>query len=302
MPALKLKPTSKPITAYYADIAQKRQAGFWTEGNVSAIFGTLLDYCAKSLGYSLNQQHTAKVGKRTIRFDGAVLNEFQLTYGVWEAKDSADSLKKEIQKKFESGYPNKNILFQSPDEAILIQNGREVMSANITQPKALIDILTLFFDYTDPVYDQWQQAVAEFKTRVPEIAQKLDDIIEKEYKKRREYTTAFDTFHDLCRAAINPNLSKDAVEEMLIQHILTERIFRKVFNNDKFTSQNIIAKEIEKVVDALTRSAWNREEFLRDLNHFYGAIETTASTISDYNEKQAFLNTVYEQFFQGFSV
>jgi len=302
MTKLNLKLTSKPIVTYYADITQKRQAGFWTEGNVSPIFGTLLEHCAKSAGYLYNTEHTTKVGKRTIRFDAAILTQFHLRYGVWEAKDSADTLDKEIQKKFASGYPNDNILFQSPDQAVLIQDGREVMRADLTAPQALIDILNAFFSYVKPVYDEWERAVAEFKTRVPEIAQKLDTIIEAEYKKRGNYTSAFDTFHDLCRVAINPNLSKDAVEEMLIQHILTERIFRKVFNNDKFTSQNIIAKEIEKVVDALTSTAWNRAEFLRGLDHFYGAIEITASTISDYNEKQAFLNTVYEQFFQGFSV
>ena len=32
------------------------------------------------------------------------------------------------------------------------------------------------------------------------------------------------------------------------------------------------------------------------------AIERTAATISDFSQKQHFLNTVYEQFFQGFSV
>ena len=32
------------------------------------------------------------------------------------------------------------------------------------------------------------------------------------------------------------------------------------------------------------------------------AIEATAATIDDFTEKQEFLNTVYEQFFQGFSV
>jgi predicted helicase len=56
------------------------------------------------------------------------------------------------------------------------------------------------------------------------------------------------------------------------------------------------------VVDALTGKYFNRDDFMRELDHFYGAIETTAATIGDYNEKQSFLNTVYEQFFQGFSV
>ena len=35
---------------------------------------------------------------------------------------------------------------------------------------------------------------------------------------------------------------------------------------------------------------------------FYAAIEKTAATITDFSQKQGFLNTVYEQFFQGFSV
>ena len=42
--------------------------------------------------------------------------------------------------------------------------------------------------------------------------------------------------------------------------------------------------------------------FSSSLDRFYGAIERTAATISDFSQKQHFLNTVYEQFFQGFSV
>jgi len=42
---------------------------------------------------------------------------------------------------------------------------------------------------------------------------------------------AFDSFIQLCQDAINPNLSTAAVKEMLILHLLTERIFRTVFKN-----------------------------------------------------------------------
>ena len=106
----------------------------------------------------------------------------------------------------------------------------------------------------------------------------------------------------LCREAINPNLSMQAVEEMLIQHLLTERIFRRVFNNPDFVERNIIAREIEKVIQALTASYFSRQDFFKSLDRFYGALEATADTIDDYSQKQTFLNTVYEKFFQGFSV
>ena len=52
----------------------------------------------------------------------------------------------------------------------------------------------------------------------------------------------------------------------------------------------------------LTERTLNRSEFLRPLEPFYAAIEQTAGTITDFSQKQGFLNTVYEQFFQGFSV
>ena len=104
------------------------------------------------------------------------------------------------------------------------------------------------------------------------------------------------------RAAINPNLSKAAVEEMLIQHLLTERIFRTVFNNPDFTRRNIIAREIEKVIEVLIGQTYSRDAFLKELNPFYLAIEQAALLCKDFSQKQQFLNTVYEQFFQGFSV
>ena len=116
------------------------------------------------------------------------------------------------------------------------------------------------------------------------------------------FRQAFENFHQQCRAAIDPNLTEAQVEEMLIQHLLTERIFRTVFDNPDFTNRNIIAQEIEKVIQILTRRSPSRSEFLRPLDPFYVAIEKTAATITDFSQKQAFLNTVYEQFFQGFSV
>jgi predicted helicase len=89
---------------------------------------------------------------------------------------------------------------------------------------------------------------------------------------------------------------------MLIQHLLTERLFRTIFNNPDFTRRNIIAAEIEKVIDALASQSFSRADFLKKLDRFYLAMELAAATISDFSQKQQFLNTVYEKFFQGFCV
>ena len=38
---------------------------------------------------------------------------------------------------------------------------------------------------------------------------------------------------------------------MLVQHLLTERLLRTIFDNQDFTRRNVIAAEVEKVIDAL---------------------------------------------------
>jgi predicted helicase len=73
-------------------------------------------------------------------------------------------------------------------------------------------------------------------------------------------------------------------------------------NDPDFTRRNVIAAEIEKVIQALTSRAFNRGEFLNSLDRFYVAIENAARNLDDWTEKQHFLNTVYERFFQGFSI
>ncbi len=88
---------------------------------------------------------------------------------------------------------------------------------------------------------------------------------------------------------------------MLVQHLLTERLTRTIFNNPDFIHQNVIAAEIERVITALVSQSFNREEFLKSLSRFYTAIEDAARGIEDFSEKQKFLNTVYERFFQGYS-
>jgi hypothetical protein len=97
------------------------------------------------------------------------VDAFNLPYGYWEAKDSHDDLEKEIKKKFEKGYPRNNILFQSPQRAILWQDGAKKMESDLSQPEQLVEILKAFFEYQPPAYEEWRQAVDAFKDEVPKI-------------------------------------------------------------------------------------------------------------------------------------
>lgn len=300
---LNLKPDHKAIKAYYSELENLTEfLNAKTEGAVSPLFANLLRHCANQMDKSLIEQYTLKRHDQTIRVDGAIVDNFKLVHGFWEAKDTNDDLGKEIKKKVEKGYPKDNILFQAPKRVVLYQDGNMVLDADITKPEKLIEVLKLFFEYEPPSFDQWQQAVEEFKYKVPELGNGLLALIEEQRRTNREFVKAFGDFTRVIQESINPNISDQAVEEMLIQHILTERIFRNIFNNSDFTSRNVIAREIEKVVQALTSHSFSRDSFLGSLDRFYGAIEETASTIIDFSEKQSFLNVVYEKFFQGFSI
>ena len=303
MPTLDIKPTDKRIKTYYAELKRLEQLGATNETSVRSVFQTLFKQCVQQFDLTLVTEHPMKghQGNR-IFVDGALFDEFDRQFGFWEAKDIHDDLPAEVERKFEQGYPSDNILFQTPHRAILWQDSQQVMDVDLIDPTQLVGVLQTFFEYRPPEIAKWEQAVAQFKDKVAELGKGLAERIKEERQTNREFTVAFADFHKKCRQSINPNLSQAAVEEMLIQHLLTERIFRTVFSYPDFIQRNIIAREIETVINALTSYAFSRDDFLKPLNHFYVAIEEVAVRISDYSQKQHFLNTVYEQFFQAFSV
>ena len=310
MTTLNLKPTHKPVKAYYESLQRFESIGVSHETAVRSAFQTLLEYCGRKFNWILVPEHSMTplirgargVKNKRIVVDGALIDNFQLPHGYWEAKDIHDDLPAEVLHKFATGYPRDNILFQTPHRAILWQNNQRTLDADLTDPTQLIHTLETFCSHRPQEYTEWEEAVSQFKDRVPALGKGLAELIEKERGANREFTAAFAAFHEKCHQSINPNLSEAAVEEMLIQHLLTERIFRTVFSNSEFTRRNVIAREIETVITVLMSHAFSREDFLRSLDPFYVAIERTAATIDDFSQKQSFLNTVYEQFFQGFSV
>ena len=311
-----IKSTHKPIKNYYAELEEYDSIGAEHEGAVRTAFQNLLQHycrqadlilvCEKTRSFPPDKGGQGGLGQtarnRRIRPDGEIVDTFGLPYGYWEAKDTHDDLYVEADKKFAAGYPSKNIVVQSPTHALLYQHGQLQLDLDITEPRNLVNVLQTFFAYQEENISAWHTAVSEFKETVPELGEKLATLIETERQNNARFQEAFTNFHQQCQTSINPNLSVAAVEEMLIQHLLTERIFRTVFNNRDFTRRNIIAREIENVIDALTSQAFDRNQFLQSLDPFYIAIEQTAATITDFSQKQGFLNTVYEQFFQGFSV
>ncbi len=304
-----LKPTHKAVRAYYLALAQLANVGAKHESAVRATFDTLLEAAAGPLKWTLVREYpVSRKGAAPLKLDGMLLDAYRIPHGAIEAKDDADDLKAEMLAKLKLGYPAKNTLFWQPRRALLVQDGKVALDFAIdTKPEQLVAVLERFFAYVEPAHADWERATQDFKERVADLGGSVRVLIRRARGvegtvPNKKFSAAFLDFAALCRTAINPGLRDDAIEEMLIQHLLTARLFASVFANPEFTRRNVIAVEIEKVIDALASGHFSRAEFLKKLDPFYLAIENAAATIEDFSEKQKFLNTVYEKFFQGFAV
>ena len=292
------QPKPKDIKEYYAALEAYEKQGVTHEGALRSAFQNLLAETGRRTGWTL----IPELASGSIRPDGTFRDEYFLNRGYWEAKDTNDNLETEIQKKIAKGYPLTNIIFEDTQRATLYQNGQVAMQADLTQRAQLTNLLIAFFSYTEPAHEDFSSAVDDFKQRVPDLARGLVHIIQDAQATNTAFQKAFASFFALCRESLNPNLSEAAVDEMLVQHLLTERLIRTIFDSQDFIRRNVIAREVETVIDALVSKAFNRHEFLKSLDTFYLAIESAAKTIENFSEKQHFLNAVYERFFQGYSV
>jgi predicted helicase len=268
------------------------------EQGLRPAFLNLLNECAPKGWLVVTEQRLAN-GRIP---DGTLRDEFNLPRGYWEAKDQGDDLPTEIRKKIAAGYPIINTIFEDTHRAVLYQGGKMLMEVDLRLPRDVAALLTAFFNFTETTIADFNRAVEEFSGHIGELARGLMGRIQDEHKAHNPaFASAWANFFELCRASLDPQITSETVDEMLVQHLLTERLFRTVFDNQSFTQRNAIAAEIEKVITALTVRAFDRSEFLRSLDRFYYAIEAAARGLTDWQQKQLFMTTVYERFFQGFS-
>jgi len=108
-------------------------------------------------------------------------------------------------------------------------------------------LLELFFAYERAEIAEFRKAVEQFKTDLPAVLEGLREMIERAHTDNAAFRQASERFLQHAQETINPSLTDVDVREMLIQHILTEEIFSKVFGEDDFHRQNNIAKELYRL-------------------------------------------------------
>jgi hypothetical protein len=288
-----IKPDSSAIKQCYHMLKEAEGQDALHEGNVRRAFETLLRETARERGWELVTEISERREANAVRYDGTLRDANRLPHGWWEAKDTRDDLDAEIAKKKARGYRLDNIIFEDTRTGVLYQDGLEVARRDLRQPEQAADLLTRFYSHEIEPFKKFNEAVAYFQSEIPEIATGLKARIEAAHSSNKKFQTAYQSFMELCKTALNPNISAAAVDEMLIQHMLTERLIRKVFDVEEFTRRNVVAAEVESVIDALTSQTFNRREFLGALDRFYTAIEEAADKLATFSEKQDFIKREY---------
>jgi len=232
--------------------------------------------------------------------DGALLYTLRVPFGYWEAKDTKDDLDEEIQKKLRRGYPQDNIIFEDSQQAVLIQSRQEVMRCPVDDVAHLERLLDLFFGFERAEIAEFRKAVEQFKTDLPAVLKALRDMIEEAFKENAGFRKEAERFLKHAHEAINPSVTAADVREMLIQHVLTEEIFSKVFGEDDFHRENNVAKELYALENTFFTGDLKKRT-LRGLDSYYSAIRSAAAQISDHHQKQTFLKVIYENFYKVYN-
>ncbi|EQB33961.1 N-6 DNA methylase [Sphingobium ummariense] len=291
------------INEYRAELDRIRAvSGSRRESVLREAFKDLLKRWARAHDLQFIAEHDILTKQMNrIYVDGALLHGLRVPFGYWEAKDENDDLAQEIEAKFRKGYPKDNIVFTDDVKAVLWQDGAEVMQADMqADDDSLLTLLTRFFAHERKEIADFNKAVKQFAQDLPEILKALRDRIAEKHGSSRDFAGAVAAFLQHARDAINPAVSEDDVREMLIQHILTEDIFAKVFNDPEFHRKNNVAAELYKLENKLFDRG-EKATLLRALDPYYAGIASTAALIQSHSEKQGFLKALYEDFYKAYN-
>lgn len=290
------------ISQYLNHLAKLKQvAGTHRESVVREAFKDLLKGWCRSLDLTFVPEYELETKTKERRYvDGALLHTLRVPFGYWEAKDEKDDIDAEIKSKFRRGYPKTNIIFEDSTQAVLIQDGEEVLRCSIENVASLEKLLKLFFGHERPEVEAFRKAVEQFKTDLPAVLEALRSMIDESYNQTSRFRKAAAEFLTHAQEAINPSLVAADVREMLIQHVLTGEVFAAVFPGTTYHEDNSIACELYKL-EATFFTGNTKHQTLSGLAPYYAAIRRAAADIGTHHEKQTFLKAIYENFYKVYN-
>ncbi len=227
-----------------------------------------------------------------------------------EVKSNWKAISQEVAKKNDNpclvitSYENYTILATMKDHTTLHAKQRYVVIDN-SKPQMLSDFIkSIKVEMNDniiEIYDRVQkafvkfseytQAINEFAENLEEIIKNTKSMIENGILGNKQYDIEAKKLLKMCQNVINDTMVIDDIKEMLIQHILTYRIFSLVYDEHDFHNINTVAKSLESLKSLLGIPSDAVD---------YKTMELVAESITDMDQKQEFLKKIYETFYQKY--
>lgn len=138
---------------------------------------------------------------------------------------------------------------------------------------------------------EYRQAIEEFGERLAHIIKKTAVMIDKAIVGNDKYNKAAKRMLEMCKQVISDKIELDDIKSMLLQHILTYKIFALVYDDIDFHSTNTVAKSLEGLKHTLDIPY----DQIR-----YPTIELIAESLTETDDQREFLKKVYETFYKAY--
>ena len=139
-------------------------------------------------------------------------------------------------------------------------------------------------------FSRYDEAIKRFGENLEDVISDTRDLISSRTAGSERYKRESAKFVAVCKEILNDTIGQSDITAMLIQHIVTARIFAMVYDYD-FYKNNSIARELERL-----RSILGISDTLID----YSSIELVAESITDNEGRQRFIRDIYETFYKKY--
>ncbi len=189
-----------------------------------------------------------------------------------------------------------NTLHAKPRYVVIDNSKPQLLSAFIKSIKVeLNDNVAEIYNRVQQTFDkfsEYAQAIDEFGENLEGIIRNTKSMVENAISGNKEYEIESKKLLKMCKEIINDRMEINDIKEMLIQHILTYRIFTLVYDEHDFHNINAVAKSLELLKTALNITI--------DKEIDYKTMELIAESITDTNQRQEFLKKIYETFYKKY--
>ncbi len=140
-------------------------------------------------------------------------------------------------------------------------------------------------------FSDYRDALKSFGENLEGIIVRTRSMVDAAIEGNAQYEAAAGRLLGVFRKVINGSMTVRDIRDMLVQHILTYRIFSMVYDVEGFHATNAVARELESLKKMLD---------IPERHIDYSTMEVIAESITGTMERQEFLKRLYETFYEKY--